>query len=1551
MGKKSFKKLFGLLLAVLMLGNTLSAGFPALAVNQKSETAVPEESALPADADRQRTVSENSAETENESVPEDTDETVEETETVHVEDTEPAAETEEVRGEETVTFTVPVSEDELPDADALFAGYVEKTFYADSDTGASTFGNLGASRLQGEYNKKIYAVLKEKIGAVAAGNPTGTEFVLTFEGIGLKPLTWTAAELGVSAITQDNIKEAVNRKFGETISTRNILDYLLVDCPYELYWFDKTKGLNTSYSMSYSSAQVTISEITISFAVASEYQSGGNPYQVSAGIAAVGQAVTRAAGIVEKYRGKSDYEKLEGYRREICALVSYNDSAADDSTHTAYGNPWQLIWVFDGDTSTNVVCEGYSKAFQYLCDMSAFTDAVCYTVTGTMSGGTGAGPHMWNIIRTGGKSYLVDVTNCDSGSIGADDLLFLAGADGSVAGGYTVTCNNQDIKYTYDTDQEALYDSDILTLSATKYVPKTTLTVEVNPVTVTYGDAVSASVLSGTAAGSDGTEVPGSFSWASDVVSYGNAGTKTLKAVFRPTDTLRYDSAEAEVTVTVNKKAITVRAEAAGKIYGEADPELGYQVNEGGLVSGDSLTGVLSRVPGENVKAGGYEIGQGTLNHSNYEITFVSAVFTIRPADYTVNEVSLQNVLSGIGTFTEPSFTGVNDETVSGTLTYSYGADSGISYAQMTNVLKDLPLNTEGSLSYTFTPDEHGNYAGEKTGAISFIVKDVGFFAGGSAAGVGNGVTVKENPVYGDTWEEIVRIGNITAQAGNAADASPRYTLNVSGKPDAGSQTFRVLYSGTIGTKTYTDVVVCEGTVEVAKRTVAVSAGTCKVSKVYDGTVSAGAIAGSLAVTGILNEDTDITVTAVPAAYENPNVGGQSSVEAVLTLQGDSKGNYQLASGTLSVPCEITPQIIVPEVEITGSYQYTGDAVIPAVTVKNGEMLLKESEYAIIVSDNINAGNARVEIRAKEGSNYTWANPVVRTFVIEKVSYAKETSVSLAVRYGGSVAYDLAAILPGGAKLGELALSDSDSVLTEVPELNGTVLSCSAVDSQANAGKTAEITIPVTESTNYLPFEVMVLLTVSDKLPQTAFRFGSSVQNKSYGSGDFIFAAEGMAEGSKVTYTSSDAETATVDNTGKVHIIKPGTVVITAVAAETGDYHKGTAFYTLNITPAVLTWDIADLSAADRKENVKADSKTATLFGSLNVSGILESDMADVEFICPAGQLNGVYGKVETGVQKVTLTWADEASPVVLQGTKASYYMLPSALPQITGVITEVRDLPVVPQELNQDRYKLTSENGISEVPEALEKNEKLNTPDKITKWMKQEILRIEQNGVPAANMVVYDLTLMVKSADSTGKWEAVTAENFPKGGITVTLPYPDGTGKDTHEFTVVHMITAGSDAGETESLTVTKTVNGIQFKVFSLSPVAVGWKAVKQDVPGDTDRPDAGGDKNTDKDTEKDTDNNTDNKDSGNDNGGNSGTGNENGNGSGSSGYSGNQNGSNGRNAANTANVSGAESSRSMASARTGDESPVMLYAFFFLAAGSLLVGCAVRRKREIGN
>ena len=101
--------------------------------------------------------------------------------------------------------------------------------------------------------------------------------------------------------------------------------------------------------------------------------------------------------IVKEFQDFTETEKLYGYKETICYLTSYNDDVTEADE---YGDPWQLIYVFDGDDSTNVVCEGYSKAFQYLCDLS---DITCYTVTGMMDGGTGEGPHMWNVVANNGR--------------------------------------------------------------------------------------------------------------------------------------------------------------------------------------------------------------------------------------------------------------------------------------------------------------------------------------------------------------------------------------------------------------------------------------------------------------------------------------------------------------------------------------------------------------------------------------------------------------------------------------------------------------------------------------------------------------------------------------------------------------------------------------------------------------------------------------------------------------------------------------------------------------------------------------------------------------------------------------------------------------------------------------------------------------------------------------------------------------------------------------------------------------------------------------------
>ena len=255
---------------------------------------------------------------------------------------------------------------------------------------------------------------------------------------------------------------------GSQASADKVWHALMADLPYELYWHDKVIGINYAYTLT--AGGTPFKDVTFSFAVAQEFRGAD---VTTTNIPNVPAAVQTARSVVAANASKSDHDKLQAYRQYICDQVSYNYAAARGEYTASYGSPWQLLWVFDGDTSTNVVCEGYAKSFKYLCDLTEESngwtgDVETISVTGTM----GTENHMWNIVRIGGGNYLVDVTNCDTGMKGYPRKLFLRGAVGD---GISYTVENT--VYTYDDVTRTGFAAADLKLSGTDYTPAaTTLT-------------------------------------------------------------------------------------------------------------------------------------------------------------------------------------------------------------------------------------------------------------------------------------------------------------------------------------------------------------------------------------------------------------------------------------------------------------------------------------------------------------------------------------------------------------------------------------------------------------------------------------------------------------------------------------------------------------------------------------------------------------------------------------------------------------------------------------------------------------------------------------------------------------------------------------------------------------------------------------------------------------------------------------------------------------------------------------------------------------------
>ena len=329
--------------------------------------------------------------------------------------------------------------------------------------GAQTDRTAG-SRLSGA-DRTIYNELRTELAKIADGSRTHTTIHIS----DLSALSWTLEDLGLSADSNENARAKLEQKFTDSVHMSRILYALSVDCPYELYWADNQ--FSWKFSSIQKNGRASINDITVYFLAAEAYRDQGSPTSVSGSkVSAAQKALDNAKTIVEKYAAYSDYDKLNAYREEVCRLVSYD--MATYQNHPSYGDPWQMIYVFDGDPDTNVVCEGYSKAFKYLCDLSDFDgDITCYITSGKMNNES----HMWNVVRMGdGRHYIADVTNCDNGMIGEDDRPFLAGGT-SRDGDRICSISNETFRavYIYGEDQRDLLTNGYISNSGSNYDPDT----------------------------------------------------------------------------------------------------------------------------------------------------------------------------------------------------------------------------------------------------------------------------------------------------------------------------------------------------------------------------------------------------------------------------------------------------------------------------------------------------------------------------------------------------------------------------------------------------------------------------------------------------------------------------------------------------------------------------------------------------------------------------------------------------------------------------------------------------------------------------------------------------------------------------------------------------------------------------------------------------------------------------------------------------------------------------------------------------------------------
>ena len=255
------------------------------------------------------------------------------------------------------------------------------------------------------------------------------------------------------------------------------------------------------------------------------------------------------------------------------------------------------------------------------------------------------------------------------------------------------------------------------------------------------------------------------------------------------------------------------------------------------------------------------------------------------------------------------------------------------------------------------------------------------------------------------------------------------------------------------------------------------------------------AVEQSPRITGVTLEDWSETRITYDIKSGDKATDANDSIP--LTIEGT--GNY---TGKATVEWKITPREVTPTIEVA-SCTYTGDALEPTVTLKDGAVVISEGEYTVEYSNNTNAGTGRVAIKDVEGGNYIITS-ISRDFPIDQA--AAPTNIqhgTLSVTNGTHLTYtyDFQQLLPeapnGDYGTVHYDLGNRQTAISftahgyyidpEIVEFEGsklTLVGLYAKDGTAT-GQIGTVKVNVT-TTNYADFNLTLVLNAVNRITPVA---------------------------------------------------------------------------------------------------------------------------------------------------------------------------------------------------------------------------------------------------------------------------------------------------------------------------------------------------------------------------------------------------------------------------------------------------------------------------------
>ena len=799
--------------------------------------------------------------------------------------------------------------------------------------------------------------------------------------------------------------------------------------------------------------------------------------------------------------------------------------------------------------------------------------------------------------------------------------------DGSktYAGNYTATATlNSTTNYKWSDDTTEAK-------SIAWSIGKVTPTISTAPVAsaITYGETLNESTLSGGEA-----SVPGSFSWTDNSITpaVADSNATAYSVTFTPTDATNYDSTTTTVTLTVNRKSVTITglgasnkeydATTAATITGTATIDGKVGSDDVSVSAGSAAFSSANVGTGIDVTFSGYSLS-GTAA-DNYTLSAQPASVTANITQKAVTVTAIPQTIDFGGS--------IRTGTGYATLT---GAVSGHTLAAVTLTSNEDPTSIG---IYQITPsaatikDASNN---DVTGNYNIAYTDGQLTVNKATAKVTT-VPTANNRTYNGQAAALLTGGAANTSLEYSTDGTS-FSATVPQGTNADSYT---VYYRAVGDDNHEASDAVQLTVTISKAPLTVTANNKAITygdaPANDGVRYSGFVNG---------ENEGVLGGTLAYAYNYERYGDVGSY--AITPNGLTSGNYDITytAGTLTVgqkevgltwsatPLTYNGQPQAPTATATGLVN--GDSI--GVTV-NGQQINADTGYTATAS----------ALTGDKAGNYALPNANTTNFSIGKASHANE-SANGSAKYGNSGKVDLSALIVNGGNVGNLSTMDGNSVISGAPSVAGGKLSFAFANDGAKVGKTATVTVPVT-SANYANYNIVVTLTVLDK---DAPALTANAITKTY-DGSAVTNAQ-ISGTAKVGETSVAGTWAFKVGQSLTNVADSGAKTVVFTPTDTANYKSAETTLTLTVTAKSITGATVTLSATELTYSGASQSVTVTdvklngkamAASDYTVSGSTTGTDVDTYTVTVTGQ--GNYK------ESATATWKIVQKPVTITGLGAA---------------------------------------------------------------------------------------------------------------------------------------------------------------------------------------------------------------------------------------------------------------------------------------------------------